>query len=79
MKLEIQGGFITIDNNSIEATKILEGYGWYHDGEKIIIKETKDNPDFKTILSTLKTGTASSEQVQKILFFLLKKELGRHL
>ena len=76
MQLERSGTKINLNDDSLEALRIREGYDWELDERgRVVILNTKSAPDFEVILPKLKSGVANMREIQEALAHLVEKAL----
>ena len=76
MKLEFPDCTITIDDESLEAQKVKQGYDYDRDENgRIKILGTQSRPNLELLIQKLEEGTATSKQVQNVLAHIIKKLL----
>lgn len=76
MKLEFPDSSVTIDDESLEAQKIKQGYDYDRDKNgRIRILGTQSRPNLEQIIQKLEAGEATNKQIQTILAHVIKKLL----
>ena len=69
------GGFLEIAEDHPDALKIRRGYEYRIENDVVIFIGGKTNFDLNSILPKLKSKTASIQEIQETLAYLLSKHL----